>query len=120
MLLTTYSFGMVLTIIPDLSDFLEVKNRGLFFSVMLIFSIITRLFSGKASDKYGRVKLLLMGTFSLFLATGILAFASNQAIYFAGAVIFGISTGINSPTIFAWTVDLADLNIVLGNFGSGC
>ena len=108
MLLTTYSFGMVLTIIPDLSDFLEVKNRGLFFSVMLIFSIITRLFSGKASDKYGRVKLLLMGTFSLFLATGILAFASNQAIYFAGAVIFGISTGINSPTIFAWTVDLAD------------
>ena len=44
MLLTTYSFGMALTIIPDFSDFLGVKNRGLFFTVMLVASIITRLF----------------------------------------------------------------------------
>ncbi len=108
MLLTTYSFGMALTIIPDFSDYLEVKNRGLFFTVMLIASITTRLFAGKASDRYGRVKLLLMGTATLTVTMIILALTYSHLVFFIGAVFFGIATGINSPTLFAWTVDLAN------------
>jgi MFS family permease len=108
MLLTTYSFGLALTIIPDFSDFLEVKNRGLFFTVMLVSSVITRLFAGKASDKYGRVNLLLGGTLALTITMTTLAFTTNQLVFFIGALFFGIATGINSPTLFAWTVDLAN------------
>jgi len=108
MLLTTYSFGLALTIIPDFSDFLEVKNRGLFFTVMLVSSVVTRLFAGKASDRYGRVKLLLTGTMALTITMTTLALTTNQVVFFMGAVFFGISTGINSPTLFAWTVDLAN------------
>lgn len=108
MLMTTYSFGLALTIIPDFSDFLQVKNRGLFFTVMLVSSVVTRLFAGKASDRYGRVKLLLAGTAALTATMTILAFTTNQVVFFVGAVFFGISTGINSPTLFAWTVDLAN------------
>lgn len=108
MLMTTYSFGLALTIIPDFSDFLEVKNRGLFFTVMLVSSVVTRLFAGKASDRYGRVKLLLSGTMALTITMTTLALTSNQLVFFIGAVFFGVSTGINSPTLFAWTVDLAN------------
>jgi len=108
MLLATYSFGLALTIIPDFSDFLEVKNRGLFFTVMLVSSVITRLFAGKASDKYGRVNLLLGGTLALTITMTTLAFTTNQLVFFIGAIFFGIATGINSPTLFAWTVDLAN------------
>ncbi|HKL39924.1 MAG TPA: MFS transporter [Cryomorphaceae bacterium] len=108
MLMTTYSFGLALTIIPDFSDFLQVMNRGLFFTVMLVSSVVTRLFAGKASDRYGRVKLLLSGTAALTATMTILAFTTNQVVFFVGAVFFGISTGINSPTLFAWTVDLAN------------
>ncbi len=108
MLMTTYSFGLALTIIPDFSDFLQVKNRGLFFTVMLVSSVVTRLFAGKASDRYGRVKLLLAGTIALTTTMTTLALTTNQFVFFIGAVFFGISTGINSPTLFAWTVDLAD------------
>lgn len=108
MLMTTYSFGLALTIIPDFSDFLQVKNRGLFFTVMLVSSVITRLFAGKASDRYGRVKLLLAGTAALTTTMTTLALTTNQFVFFVGAVFFGISTGINSPTLFAWTVDLAN------------
>ncbi len=108
MLMTTYSFGLALTIIPDFSDFLQVKNRGLFFTVMLVSSVITRLFAGKASDIYGRVKLLLGGTMALTITMTTLALTTNQVVFFIGAVFFGISTGINSPTLFAWTVDLAN------------
>jgi len=108
MLMTTYSFGLALTIIPDFSDFLQVKNRGLFFTVMLVASVATRLYAGKASDRYGRVKLLLAGTLTLSLTMTILALTTNQVVFFIGAIFFGISTGINSPTLFAWTVDLAN------------
>ena len=107
MLLTTYSFGMALTIIPDFSDFLGVKNRGLFFTVMLVASIITRLFSGKASDRIGRERVLLSGTISLMVAMIVLAISQSTLMFFTGALIFGVATGINSPTLFAWTVDLA-------------
>lgn len=110
MLLTTYSFGMALTIIPDFSDYLQIENRGLFFTVMLVASILTRLYSGKASDRLGRDYMLIIGTAVLFLAMTLLALTDDPILFFAGALIFGVATGINSPTLFAWTVDLANQN----------
>lgn len=108
MLLTTYSFGMALTIIPDFSDHLGVSNRGLFFTVMLIASVVTRLYSGKASDRIGRAKMLIFGTIALFIAMSLLAATDSKPIFYLSALVFGIATGINSPTLFAWTVDLAN------------
>jgi MFS family permease len=108
MLLTTFSFGTILTLVPDFSDYLGVSNRGMFFSFMLTSSIGIRLIAGRASDIYGRRNLLYFGT--LILATGmaIVAFSETTFWFFTGAVVLGISVGINSPTVFAWTVDLAD------------
>jgi MFS family permease len=108
MILTVYSFGMALTIIPDFSVFIGIKNKGLFFTVMLITSVLTRIFSGRASDRIGRVKTLKLGAFALLLAQSILALATNESIFMLGAMVFGIAAGINSPTLFAWTVDLAN------------
>lgn len=107
MFLTVYSFGTVLTITPDYSDSLEIPNRGYFFSISLLASIIIRLFSGRISDRIGRVYVLLMGTLALMISMIILAFSATPTIFYLGAVVFGIATGINSPTIFAWTIDLA-------------
>lgn len=135
MLLTTFSFGIILTIIPDKSDYLQIGNRGLFFTYMLVASIGIRLFSGKVSDKIGRKKLLLWGTLLLSIAMTMVAFADTKFSFFTAAVILGISVGINSPTVFAWTVDLSDdrfrgramatmfialeLGVGLGAFNSG-
>jgi len=108
MLLTTFSFGAILTLIPDFSDYLEVSNRGLFFSFMLISSIGIRLVAGRASDIYGRRNLLYFGTLILAIGMSIIALAPNPFWFFTGAVVLGIAVGINSPTVFAWTVDLAN------------
>lgn len=108
MLFTVYSFGTVLTVTPDFSDYLEIGNRGIFFTITLLASIVVRLFSGKASDRFGRIRVLLFGVSMLFLGMLVLGFAHTPTLFFTGAVLFGISAGINSPTIFAWTVDLAD------------
>jgi MFS family permease len=108
MVLNVYAFGMALTLIPDFSELLGLKNKGLYFTVMLVASVVARLYSGKASDRLGRAYFLKVGTLILIISMIVTALSVNVTMFIAGAVLYGISTGINSPTIFAWTVDLAD------------
>lgn len=110
MFLTVFSFGMILTIIPDFSDHLGIGNRGIFFSVFTVASILSRVIAGKASDIYGRVKVLYLAILTIAFSMAIIATAESGFQFYLGAVLFGFGTGMNSPTIFAWTVDLSDGN----------
>lgn len=107
LLLTVISFGTVLTIIPDYSEYLGIQNKGLFFAVFTIASLGIRIVAGKTSDKYGRVPVMLVATFSMVIAMLVVAFASSKLMFLVGAVVFGASVGMNSPTISAWTIDLS-------------
>lgn len=108
MLLYAYSFGTVLTIIPDYSHSLNIENKGLFFSAFFGASLLSRLIAGKISDKKGRVIVIKYGLviFSLGLITT--ALATSKFMLMGGALLYGLGGGITSPTIFAWTVDLSD------------
>ncbi|MFD2035275.1 MFS transporter [Belliella marina] len=105
--LTVFSFGIVLTIIPDYSAFLGIKNKGLFFAVFTLASLGIRVIAGKASDKYGRVPVMKVATLSMSIAMMVIALAQTKGTLLFGAVIFGASVGMNSPTITAWTIDLS-------------
>lgn len=107
LLLTTFSFGVVLTITPDLSDQLGIKNRGLFFTYFTIASVAVRFFAGKASDKLGRVVVLKVGALLLAIGMFLLSIADSVSLFLIAAIIFGFATGMNTPTIFAWTIDLS-------------
>ena len=61
MALTAFSFGTILTLIPDLSVHMGIENKGIFFSIFTISSLLVRLFAGKLSDIYGRVPILMIG-----------------------------------------------------------
>ena len=37
----------------------------------------------------------------------VIGFATNTTSYFAGAFLFGVGYGLNSPTLFAWAIDLS-------------
>ena len=106
MFCTVFSLGVVLTIIPDLSVHLGIENKGLFFAVFTVASVLVRVIAGKISDKYGRERVLLVA--SLLYAAGMLVvgMADSVTVLLVGAVLFGLGTGMNSPTIFAWTADL--------------
>jgi MFS family permease len=66
-----------------------------------------RLVAGKASDRLGRVPLLIAGSGLLALGMFGLAWAETQLTAALAGVIYGMSIGINMPAIFAWTADLA-------------
>ncbi len=108
MLLTAFSFGTILTLIPDLSKHLGIENKGIFFSIFTISSLIIRVIAGKLSDVYGRVVILMVGC-AIYGFTMIMIGISDELwMFYLGSFCFGIGTGLTSPTIFAWTIDLAD------------
>lgn len=107
MLLTTFSFGTILTVIPDLSKHLGLENKGLFFTVFTVSSLLVRIFAGKMSDRYGRLPILLIGCLINSLTMIMIGSATQLWVFYTGAFIFGIASGLTFPTVFAWTVDLS-------------
>jgi len=107
MILTCFSFGTVLTLSPDFSTFLGINNKGLFFSVFTGSSLIVRVIGGRLSDKFGRERILWFSTVILFISMTVIGTSVTSSQFFIGAFIFGIGYGLNSPTIFAWTIDLS-------------
>lgn len=106
MLLTTISFGAMLTLIPDYSKHLGIENKGIFFLVAAGSTIGVRIWAGKLSDRIGRLNTVVIGTFFWMICTGLLM-TLNYHLFFVAAVFQGVATGINSPAIFAWAVDVA-------------
>lgn len=106
MIFCYFSYGVVLTLLPDLSDHLGVGNRGLFFTLFTLASISTRFFAGKISDKLGRVPVLKIS--ALLIAASMVAFAKadSPALFYLASVMFGLGNGVFAPAINAWTVDL--------------
>jgi MFS family permease len=107
MMLTGFSFGIILTVIPDFSDFLEISNRGMFFTAFTMASISVRVLAGKASDRFGRVSVLKVATIALAGSMYLIGASDSFYSFMGAALLFGFASGISSPTIFAWTIDLS-------------
>lgn len=108
MLLYAYSFGVILTIIPDFSTYLGIQNKGLFFTSFTATSILIRVVAGKVSDKYGRLPVLKIATLLVAFALWLVGTSHSIIEFLIAGAVTGIALGMNSPTIFAWTIDLSD------------
>jgi MFS family permease len=106
MLLLCFSIGCVLTLSPDLSMSVGIANKGLFYAVYTVASLVIRLVAGKSSDKYGRVIVLVFTALVQAIAFVLLSFSHTATMVMLSAVVFGLSVGMNGPTLMAWAVDL--------------
>lgn len=104
------SSGIVFAVTADISGYLDIENKGWFFGFYMVSTICIRVFSGGLSDKIGRRASLVIGLSFMVLAMTMIGFSTSVGMYSAGSVIFGIATGISSPTLFAWTADLSPSN----------
>lgn len=107
LLLCVFSFGTVLTIIPDFSSHLGIQNKGLFFAVFTISSLGIRLLAGKVSDRFGRIPVLRVASLLMVLAMISIAFSNSKTLFMTSGVLFGSAVGMYSPTVTAWVVDLS-------------
>lgn len=107
MALSVFSFGTILTVIPDLSVHLGIKNKGYFFTIFTLSSLLTRLLAGKASDRYGREPLVRIGCVLLAISMFSLSLTETAFMLVFSAVLMGLAQGVISPTLFAWASDLS-------------
>jgi MFS family permease len=107
MALSVFSFGTILTVIPDLSVHLGIENKGYFFTIFTLSSLLTRLLAGKASDRYGREPLVRIGCVLLAISMFSLSLTETAFMLVFSAVLMGLAQGVISPTLFAWASDLS-------------
>jgi MFS family permease len=102
------SYGVILTLIPDWGEHLGVRNKGTFFIVFTLASLLVRFAAGRLSDKRGRVFVLRIALLLIIGSVFILGRATSVTALMTGAFFYGIATGLFSPASAAWTSDLSD------------
>lgn len=105
--LSYVAYGSILTLIPDWTEYLGFQNKGVFFIVFTISSMMVRFFAGKISDQKGRVLVIKLGLVLLIVALVLLASIDAKIGLILGGLMHGISTGILSPALNAWTIDFS-------------
>ena len=103
--LSYMGFGVMITILPDQCTYLGMSNKGLFFTSITVFSILSRLVAGRVSDLYGRVAIIRISVICLVVAYTLLGFATTSTWLLAACGFVGFSIGIGIPALFAWTID---------------
>lgn len=101
------AYGVILTLIPDWSEHLGISNKGLFFVAYTVASIAIRFVSGKFADRYGRIKVMFVGLIIITISLVLIGTGNSVSGLLIGASIYGIGTGILSPALNAWTIDLS-------------
>jgi MFS family permease len=100
-------YGVTLTLVPDLSQHLGVRNKGSFFIYLTLASLFTRFVAGKLADKRGRVWVFQIAMVFLVVAMLLMAAASSPWQLMSSAVVYGLASGLLSPASSAWTADLS-------------
>jgi MFS family permease len=108
MLLSAYSYGAIYTVLPDLGEYVGIKNKGLLFTFLTVASLAVRLLAGKASDHFGRTNVLKVSTFLVAVGMTIVGIGNTPQHVMIGVTIYGMAQGMTSPTLFAWATDLSD------------
>jgi MFS family permease len=101
------SFNMI---IPELFDYLSglggAGYKGLIIALFTLTALISRPFSGKLSDKIGRIPVMVFGAVVCFICGFIYPILSGAIAFFMLRMIHGFSTGF-TPT--GQTAYLADI-----------
>ncbi len=108
MFLTAMISGIYMVVVPDISEELGMKNKGMFYLINVLFTVVTRFAAGKLYDRFGARRNLNLGLGLMILATFLTGTAESVEQFMFSGVIYGIAAGICSPALFAWTADLSN------------
>lgn len=101
-------YGVILTVVPDQSDFLGISNKGYFLASLTVFSMLSRLVAGRTSDKWGRLPVLKVAIFLVCLSLAYMAMVTTPFGLIAASGCLGFAMGIASPAVFAWAIDVCE------------
>lgn len=101
------SYGAILTVISDWGTHLGVANKGLFYMVFTVASVVIRFVSGKMSDRIGRISIIKVSLVLLVISLIMIGIAESGSFLLLAAAVYGIATGMLSPSLTAFIIDMS-------------
>ncbi len=97
--MTSFGFGVILPILPfyTLSLGAQPFELGMLTATFALMSLVFSPIMGKLSDKYGRKKILLLGTVGFAAAYLVFAFSDSLLMVFVARAIEGIAASAIFP-----------------------
>lgn len=133
--LALMSFGSVMSFFPLLAAAHGVDNPGVFFTVMAVTLILTRVCGGRIADVYGRARIVIPSLGLIAAGMFVLATATSALLFNIAAVLCASGVSLLVPTLMAATIEQAgaagrgwavgiftatmDLSVAVGTVGSG-
>ncbi|MBU2700132.1 MFS family permease [Sporomusaceae bacterium BoRhaA] len=93
--------------LPPYASDKGVTNIGLFFIIIALAMMFTRLTTGRIADRYGTARVLVPGMVLLGIALQILSVASSLPVFLIAAVFYGLGYGTVQPALNALVISLA-------------
>ncbi len=120
-------FGTLITFLPLFLEETELGfSAGLFYTTAAIASFSSRIFSGPASDRYGRGPLITVSLLCYFVSMILLTQATDSRHVLLAAIFEGIGAGTLIPMIIALISDRSSAyergrvySVCLGGFDIG-
>lgn len=103
--LAAVGYAAAIGFTADMAKAAGVSGRGLYFPVLAGTVILTRFFSGRASDRYGRMTIAAPGLILVGAAMVLESGAGSISPLLASAVVFGLGFGCFFPSMMAFTID---------------
>lgn len=97
LIFTVLAISSVFSFMPLFSQTRNIDNIGLFFTFYAISMIFARLFTGKAADRFGYLKVFIPSIIITFMLFITLAFAYSLPPVLIAAVFYGVGFGTLQP-----------------------
>ena len=99
-------YGAVLTFLPLFAPQRAIPDFGIFFTAYAVSTVLSRVGTGKLSDRIGRRKVIVPCMLLLTITMGLLTFLYSVWFLALIGVLFGLSFGSLMPNLNALVVDL--------------
>lgn len=106
MLFVSFSMSAIMSFLPSYALSRNVSSIGLFFTVYAGALLISRLFTGRLSDRFGATVVFIPGLAIFTLSLFTIAMATSLQAFLVAAVFYGLGSGTVMPILNAITIKL--------------
>ncbi len=114
----SFGYGGITSYVALLAAAREIAPRSLFFTVLAITVLITRIVIAPLGDRFGPKTLLFPSVAIVPFSLALLATEDSLAGFIVSAALFGFGFGAVYPSFMTWVLDRTDARRRAATFGS--
>lgn len=114
----SFGYGGITSYVALLADAREITPRSLYFTVLALTILLTRITIAPMGDRYGPTKLLLPSVAIIPFSLAILAVEDDLTGFVVSAAVFGLGFGAVYPSFMTWVLERTEERRRAATFGS--